>query len=270
VTTVVHAGGGFWHSGGMSRAEPSPARAFAYLARALSESGGTVPTLEGIARHAAELVPARWAVALVADRLTSTPARLVATTDASVTDVVAEIAGSLGTGPGWSAFETGTVCHVEDLRTETRFGRYPEAMLERTPIRSVLAVPLVGAGDVRGVLTLYGERAHCFGGGEVERALAVASFAGVALAAAVAEDRAANLEVALSSSRTIGTAVGVLVERHRLTEDRAFELLRLSSMHTNRKLVDVARDLVACGELAGEAAVMAQVLRTDTRSERPA
>jgi hypothetical protein len=254
----------------MSRAEPSPARAFAYLARALSVSGGTVPVLEGVVRHATEFVPARWSGALLADRRSSHPARLVATTDASVTDVVVDIAGSSGNGPGWAAFETGTVCHVEDLGTESRFGRYPQEMVERTPVRSVLAVPLDGGRDVKGALTLYGDRPHCFGAGEVERALAVASFAGVALAAAVAEDRAANLEVALSSSRTIGTAVGVLVERHRLTEDRAFDLLRLSSMRTNRKLVDVARDLVECGELPGEAAVMAQVLDADTPRDRPA
>lgn len=254
----------------MSTAEPSPVHPFGYLARALSASGGTVPTLEGVARHAAELVPARWAVALVAERLTSTPPRRVATTDARVTDVVAEILGSLRTGPRLTAFETGTVCHAQDLRTETRFGQYPRTMLQRTPVRSVLAVPLKGAGDVKGVLTLYGERAHCFGRGEVERAQDVASFAGVALAAAVAEDRVTNLEIALSSSRTIATAIGVLVERHRLTQDRAFELLRQASMHTNRKLVDVARHLVECGELVGGVTVIAGMLQTGTPQASPA
>lgn len=241
----------------MSREEPTPAQAFAYLARALTPLSGTRSTLEGIVHHAAGLVPARWAVALVADRITSTPARQVATTDASVTDIVAEIAGSAGTGPGWEAFDNGAVCHLPDLMTEARFGGYPQAMLERTAVRSVLAVPLVGRGDVMGVLTLYGDRAGCFGDQEVERALVVASFAGVALAAALAQDRAVNLEVALSSSRTIGTAVGVLVERHRLTEDEAFEVLRRTSMHTNRKLVDIAGVLVESGELPAETAALA-------------
>jgi transcriptional regulator with GAF, ATPase, and Fis domain len=255
----------------MSTAEPGPAHPFAYLALALSISGGTLTTLERIVRHAAELVPARWAVALVADRLTSTPPRRIATSDAGgVTDVIAEILGSLRTGPRWSAFETGTVCHAEDLRAETRFGQYPQNMLQRTPVQSVLALPLKGAAGVMGVLTLYGERAHSFGSDEVERAQAVASFAGVALAAAVAEDRAANLEIALSSSRTIGTAVGVLVERHRLTQEQAFDLLRQCSMHANRKLVDVARDLVECGELAHEATVIAHVLHTDSTQAAPA
>ena len=243
----------------MSRVEPSPAQAFAYLARALSSMSGTQPTLEGIVRHSAALVPAQWAVALVADRISSTPARLVASTDPEVTDVVAQIAGRAGAGPGWWAFDNGAVCNLPDLAAEERFGGYPRAVLERTPIRSVLAVPLVGAGDVVGVLSLYDGRSHAFGPEQVDRALMVASIAGVALATARAEDRADNLETALRTSRVIGAAVGVLVERHRLTEDQAFELLRHCSMRTNRKLADLADELVDSGALPAERDALARL-----------
>jgi AmiR/NasT family two-component response regulator len=41
------------------------------------------------------------------------------------------------------------------------------------------------------------------------------------------------------------------MERHRVPADAAFELLRTASQHTNRKLRDVARHLVATGELLG-------------------
>lgn len=241
----------------MSRADPSPAQTFAYLARALTSTSGTQPALDDIVQHAARLVPARWAVALVADRITSVQARLVATTDHTVTDVVAEIASAAGTGPGWWAFENGAVCHSPDLTVENRFGDYAANMVARTPIRSVLAVPLVGGGDVVGVVTFYDARPRAFGDEEVDRALMVASFAGVALATAKAEDRADNLEAALHSSRTIGAAVGVLVERHRLTDDQAFDLLRRCSMCANRKLSDLADLLVHTGDLPGEAEALA-------------
>jgi GAF domain-containing protein len=236
----------------MHRAEPSPAQAFAYLARALTSPSGTQPVLESIVHHAAQLVPARWAVALVADRITTTPARLVASTDPALTDVVAQIAGQSGAAPGWWAYEHGDVCNVPDLADEDRFDSYPQEMLRRTPIRSVLSVPLSGAGDVVGVLTLYGDRERAFGEGEVERSLMIASVAGVALATARVTDKAENLEVALQNSRTIGTALGVLVERHRLTEDQAFELLRQCSMRSNRKVVDLAAQLVHEGHLPDE------------------
>lgn len=241
-----------WHHDVVSGAEPSPAQALAYLARALTLTSGTQPVLMGLVHHAAEIVPTRWAVALVADRITTSPARLVASTEPEVTDVVAEIAASAGTGPGWWAFENGALCSVQDLATEHRFGGYSQAMVERTPIRSVLAVPLVGGGDVVGVLTLYADRRDAFGKDEVQRALMVASFAGVALAAARAEDRADNFEAALHTNRTIGTAVGILVERHRLTEDQAFAVLRQCSMRANRKLAELADRLVQTGDLPGE------------------
>jgi GAF domain-containing protein len=205
--------------------------------------------LDSVVDHAAHLVPAQWAVALVADRITTVPARLVASTDRAVTDVVSRVSGRAGAGPGWWAFEHAAVCVVPDLASEVRFGSYAPELLRRTPIRSVLAVPLVGAGDVLGVLTLYADRVDAFGVEEVERAGTVASVAGVALAAADAEGRAANLEVALSNSRTIGMALGVLAERHGLSEDQAFEVLRRCSMRGNRKLADLARELLHCREL---------------------
>ena len=39
-------------------------------------------------------------------------------------------------------------------------------------------------------------------------------------------------------------AKGVLMARHAITADRAFEVLVLRSQHTNTKLRDVARDLL--------------------------
>lgn len=59
-----------------------------------------------------------------------------------------------------------------------------------------------------------------------------------------------NLEYALKTSRTIGMAMGILIERHKLSPELAFEMLRLASQHGNRKLRDLALDLVYTGELS--------------------
>ncbi|MGY1604387.1 ANTAR domain-containing protein [Geodermatophilus sp. SYSU D00815] len=66
---------------------------------------------------------------------------------------------------------------------------------------------------------------------------------------AVAERRAGNLEVALTSNRRIGMAIGILMARHRLTEARAFDLLRQCSNRRNVKLAALAEDVVHTGEL---------------------
>ena len=64
-----------------------------------------------------------------------------------------------------------------------------------------------------------------------------------------AERRAANLEAALTTNRQIGAAIGILMHRHKLTEPQGFELLRETSQRTNRKLRDVADELVFTGAL---------------------
>lgn len=58
----------------------------------------------------------------------------------------------------------------------------------------------------------------------------------------------ADLESALSTSRVIGIAVGILVERGRLTPEDAVELLATVSQHEDRKLRDVAADFAYSGQ----------------------
>jgi len=57
-----------------------------------------------------------------------------------------------------------------------------------------------------------------------------------------------QLNQALSGDRTISTAVGILVYRDRLTEEKAFEKLRYYARSNNRKLSDVAQELVSATE----------------------
>ncbi|CCH89101.1 protein of unknown function [Modestobacter italicus] len=56
--------------------------------------------------------------------------------------------------------------------------------------------------------------------------------------------RAENLQMALQHCRTIGMAMGILIERHKVTEDQAFDLLRDASNRTNVKLWKIADQLV--------------------------
>lgn len=60
-------------------------------------------------------------------------------------------------------------------------------------------------------------------------------------------DQAANLQIALSSNRQIGTALGILMANHKITDTAAFTLLRTTSQRTHRKLRDIADDVVQTG-----------------------
>jgi hypothetical protein len=59
----------------------------------------------------------------------------------------------------------------------------------------------------------------------------------------------ANLEIALVSARRIGAAMGILMGRHGLTDDQAFDRLRANSQNTHRKLRDVADGVLLTGTL---------------------
>lgn len=62
-----------------------------------------------------------------------------------------------------------------------------------------------------------------------------------------ADAAAANLQIALSSNRRIGTAIGILMAHRRITDTAAFELLRDASQRGHRKLRDIAEDVVLTG-----------------------
>ena len=60
-----------------------------------------------------------------------------------------------------------------------------------------------------------------------------------------------ELQAALQSSREIGMAMGIVMERHRLTPDRAFLVLQRISQRRNLTLRDVAQHIVQTGEEPG-------------------
>jgi hypothetical protein len=60
-------------------------------------------------------------------------------------------------------------------------------------------------------------------------------------------DRQANLERAIESHRAIGQAVGILVERHRVTPGEAFQQLRRASQDRNIRLREVAQRVIETG-----------------------
>jgi AmiR/NasT family two-component response regulator len=60
-----------------------------------------------------------------------------------------------------------------------------------------------------------------------------------------AQERVEQLERALTSRIVVDLAVGVLLERHALDRDEAFELLRRAARHHRRRIHDLAAEVVA-------------------------
>jgi GAF domain-containing protein len=224
--------------------------AFAALAHSLAEAGGLRLTIEQIVERSVDLLPCEWAAIAVAERLGDRPPRLAATTDPILMATVAEIAGRIGHSPGLTAFGEGSQVYCPNLAEESAWAAYAGAMVQRTPIRSVLSFGLRLHGHPLGVLTFYSAQVDGFDEEARRYGSLLADHATLAIHAAASAESADSLQAALANSRVIGVAMGVLAERHKVTPDEAFDLLRMVSNHTNRKLSDVAEEFLSTGELA--------------------
>ncbi|WP_241175975.1 GAF and ANTAR domain-containing protein [Modestobacter sp. KNN46-3] len=159
-----------------------------------------------------------------------------------------------GHGPCLHAARTGEVTEITDTRTESRWPDYVPRAAERGNLSS-LSIPLVidEEDGVSGALNLYSLKPDGFD--ENSRSVAVAFGPHAAVAAGnvyayqSARKLADGLQTALASRAVIEQAKGVLIERYKVTPDHAFRLLALASMNANRKLRDVAVDLMLTGEL---------------------
>ena len=163
-----------------------------------------------------------------------------------------------GHGPCLHAARTGELTEIADTRTDGRWPDYTPRAVE-LGILSSLSIPLAidAEEQVSGALNVYARRVGAFdedsraAGGRFGPYAAVA--AGNLHAYQRARDLAGNLQAALESRAVIDQAKGVLMERLKLTPDQAFQLLAQASMSVNRKVRDVADDLVRTGELPVDA-----------------
>lgn len=138
---------------------------------------------------------------------------------------------------------------VEHYRGDHDGGSYSRQLRADCNIAAELIFDLrVGPDD-------YGHLRFLFRDGAAQSSTVVSVAAAFATHAMLALDRAAlqfqvtNLRAALSNSRAIGTAIGILMARHSLRSDGAFEMLRTASQHQNRKLHDLAVDVCETGEI---------------------
>ena len=119
-----------------------------------------------------------------------------------------------------------------------------------------LSLPLVVAGEGIGALNVYGTRPGQFSHDDEEYGEVFATQAAVALANAQAyweqAELAAGLSSAMKSRATIEQAKGILIATTGCSPEEAFDRLREQSQFENRKLRDVAEDLVGSKRLAGD------------------
>jgi GAF domain-containing protein len=160
----------------------------------------------------------------------------------------------LGDGPCLHAARTLEITEILDTRAESRWPEYLGRAVDHGCLSSFSAPLAIDVeAQVTGAMNVYAREGNAFDQTSRAAALAFASYAEVAAsnvhAYRSAQETAENLRVALESRAVIDQAKGILMERHKLTPDQAFQLLAQASMASNVKVREVAEQLVTTGEL---------------------
>jgi transcriptional regulator with GAF, ATPase, and Fis domain len=208
----------------------------------LLDTGSVHETLQRTVDLAVETIPGceHAGISLVLGRKIATPA----TSDAVALRVDA-VQYEVGQGPCLDAIAEHQTFHTDDLTQEARWPQFAARAHAETAVSSMLAFRLFARERTLGALNLFSEKKAAFGDEALEVGALFAALAAVALGAAQTEE---GLEVALKNRDVIGQAKGILMERHRLSDDEAFQRLTRASQHLNVRLAAVAEDLARTGQ----------------------
>ncbi|MET9272104.1 GAF and ANTAR domain-containing protein [Kribbella sp. NPDC003557] len=210
---------------------------FSQLAVELHDAHGLADTAEAATDFAIRAVGCRYAGIALA--CSGGSFEVGAVTD-PVVRLLYQAQADSGGGPLLTALGGTVTVAVHDVMTETRWPEW-QARAAELEIGSVLHVPMVAHDRTIGVLSLFHPKPDGFDADDQAVAHILARHAAVAMESARTE---ANLEVAVDARQLIGEAMGILMERYGLDNDRAFAVLRRYSQDTNTKLRDVARFLI--------------------------
>ena len=142
-------------------------------------------------------------------------------------------------GPCYEAATHDDQVIASDLAADERFPRYG-AVAQAEGVRAQIGVRLYDARASHGALNLYSRSVGAFQEvGAVSRLFAHQAAQAISYA-----EEIGNLAEAVRTRTVIGQAVGIVMERYGLDDQRAFAFLQRLSSHRNVKLRLVAEQIV--------------------------
>lgn len=152
-------------------------------------------------------------------------------------------------GPCIDAIRTGDQVHSTNTAWAAKWPCFAAAAAA-AGVGAVVSAPLHDLADKpMGALNIYLDAPTDFNEREHLIVAALAAETEILLRSALdllgAEAVQQHLRIAIASREVIGEAKGILMAEQHCSADKAFDLLRRASQRQNRKLKDVAEDLVA-------------------------
>ncbi|MGW6289858.1 GAF and ANTAR domain-containing protein [Streptomyces sp. NPDC055107] len=216
------------------------------MAHDLLEQPSVHETLERITGSATELVKGCDAAGILL--LSDEEAVSLAPSEPLVVELD-QLQYRLGQGPCFDAARHAVkerVFRIADFtQVELRWPHFvPEAL--KLGVGSMMGFLLLTDDDDFGALNFYSREPGAFTGDSETAGVLLASHAAVALSAARTH---AQMEQAVATRHQIGQAMGILMARHHIAENEAFNVLRRYSQDHNVKLRDIARQVCEQGRL---------------------
>ena len=152
-----------------------------------------------------------------------------------------------GDGPALEALDRGQFVYSGVLQDDERWPAF-RAVAVPLGLHAVLAAPIRGGGDRVGVLAMLSDDRHPWSDAEAQAAVAFAELVSVlivkAMRAREQERLAAQLQHALEARVLIEQAKGILMERHGIDSEQAYERLRHRARGERRRVAAVAREII--------------------------
>ncbi|WP_319434522.1 GAF and ANTAR domain-containing protein [Mycobacterium sp. RTGN5] len=210
----------------------------AELARSLAEERTLAAVLREVTSTAVDLIPGVDTAGILYVKKGGQFDSVAGTSELPHT--LDELQMKFDEGPCLHAALADTIVQTADFRTETRWPQYSAAAVE-LGVLSGLSFKLYTSGRTAGALNLFGFQPNEWDGDAETAGSVLAAQAAAALIAAQHEE---HLQAALLTRDRIGQAKGVIMERYRVDDVRAFEMLRQLSQESNTKLIEVAARVI--------------------------
>jgi GAF domain-containing protein len=221
-----------------------PRAAFAELSRIMLGAQPLSATLERVAELARQTIPGAAAVSVT---LLDDGEVASAAFTGPLASELDERQYQAGFGPCMDAAISGVTVPIDDTANSAAYPDFGR-LARRQGITHTMSVGLPVQRQTIGALNIYGTEDGAFDEQTQELATTFAGYAAVAVANAglyaSTAQLAAHLQRALESRAVIDQAKGILMSRHGISGDAAFDLLAKQSQLMNRKLRDIAADLV--------------------------
>ena len=234
----------------MASQEPL-ARSLSALSHFFVGDGTMHETLTRVSQYAEEAVPPAVMTGLT--MLVDGRARTAVFTDEAAPEIDSA-QYETGIGPCLDSFRHRKIFRIDDTTKDDRWAAFSEAAAAYG-IRSTLSIPLVANHEGLGALNFYSRTPNGFSKEDEE----VASQFGVQAAIVLANAQAywdahllsQNLATAMQSRAVIEQAKGIMMGAQRCTADEAFQILVRASQRENRKLREIAEDIVSRAQQGG-------------------